>query len=282
MTNKTCSRPNCPLTRKHRGLCHQHYTLWCQQNDQCMLDSSEAVAHIGYLRKLGIGYAQIANLAGLNPRTPEDVVQNRTIRSDTCRKILSVEPPSPIYLGAPDNSWVPSLGTLRRLQALVRLGWTNEILAEGVGVEKNSIARLLLNEPSTVLASTARRTHELFDRLQLTPAPDNYGARRARLRAERRGWAPPLAWDEDAIDDPAAEPIVDKDRVDFAAQITDHRALDRTDDEIAERMGVTLKTLQMRLNRHRIPLGRRYRDVEERQALIHDNPMSRSALKGVA
>ncbi len=27
------------------------------------------------------------------------------------------------------------------------------------------------------------------------------------MRARRQGWAPPLAWDEDTIDDPAASPV---------------------------------------------------------------------------
>ncbi|MFJ5294494.1 hypothetical protein [Streptomyces sp. NPDC088348] len=64
-----------------------------------------------------------------------------------------------------------------------------------------------------VSARLARRVAAFYD-MHWNLRPEEHGvlawvAQRARSRAEAEGWAPVGAWDDDTIDDPAAEPQVD-------------------------------------------------------------------------
>jgi transcriptional regulator with XRE-family HTH domain len=157
--------------------------------------------------------------------------------------------------------WDPVLlnpiGTIRRLQALVAAGYTQADLAKRLGMKPCNVSRLMSSGDRTVHVNTADAVSALFDELQLIPGPSNA----ARRRGARMGWALPLAWDEDEIDDPAAEPeppLVKRHGVpdDFASIISDHRALGRSDEQIAERMGLSLKSLQRRLLRQGISAQR--------------------------
>jgi transcriptional regulator with XRE-family HTH domain len=95
----------------------------------------------------------------------------------------------------------PSVGTRRRLQALAAIGWSAEELGARLGITAQALRRTRSHE-----GPVERRTHErviaLYDEISMTPGP----SKRARSLAVRNGWAPPLAWDDDALDDPNAEP----------------------------------------------------------------------------
>ena len=49
---------------------------------------------------------------------------------------------------------------------------------------------------------TAEKVARLYDELSMVAGPST----RATTEAKRKGWAPPLAWDEEDLDDPAAKP----------------------------------------------------------------------------
>jgi WhiB family transcriptional regulator, redox-sensing transcriptional regulator len=98
--------------------------------------------------------------------------------------------------------WVRAIGTTRRLQALVTIGHSQAYLCERLLIPPKSASRLFCGGRTLVQAATARRVVSLFAELQSMPGPDD----RSRRRAARRGWQPPLAWDTDSIDDPAASP----------------------------------------------------------------------------
>jgi len=151
-----------------------------------------------------------------------------------------------------DAARVDATGTRRRLRALVAAGWPNVTLAAEMGYPKAVFSCLLADGQGLVAAVTARRVQELFTRLQLATPPDIAALRRSRLRGCRHGWPPPLAWDEDSIDDPDTQPHVGG-REDFADIVADHRYLGRDDREIARRLGLKLDTLQARLRRAGIP-----------------------------
>lgn len=98
---------------------------------------------------------------------------------------------------------VPSVGTVRRLQGLARLGWPPAELAARLGsTTVEYVQQLRRTSRPTVERATHERIAALYDALAMTPGPSV----RTRRYAERCGWAPPLAWDDDAIDDPAARP----------------------------------------------------------------------------
>jgi len=92
-------------------------------------------------------------------------------------------------------------GTRRRLQALVAIGWPTAALAARLGIPPTEVSRLC-HHAHRVYPHTAARVAQLYTQLSMHPGP----SRRARRRGEVASWAPPLAWDDNTIDHPAATP----------------------------------------------------------------------------
>lgn len=97
---------------------------------------------------------------------------------------------------------VESLGVRRRLHALAAIGWSAEDIAVRLGKSRCAVSRLRNSRDRFVLCSVAESVRRIYDELSMTPGPSSS----ARTRARRKGWPPPLAWDEDKIDDPDARP----------------------------------------------------------------------------
>lgn len=104
---------------------------------------------------------------------------------------------------------IPALGTQRRIQALMALGWTStDIAAECGWAHRNYVMRILNGQKGKPTTWVQRKTAEVFaaayDQLSMQIPP--HAPRRARTRAiaARKGYAPPLAWDD--IDDPNETP----------------------------------------------------------------------------
>ncbi|MFL0579451.1 hypothetical protein [Dietzia sp. 179-F 9C3 NHS] len=106
------------------------------------------------------------------------------------------------YRDAPDDAVVNGVGSRRRLQALVAAGWPQTDLAQRCNWAYNHLNWFLNQEHAGLTAAAARRIAAVFNDLQLQQGP----SRRAQRLAERRGWQPALAWEEDSIDDPDAVP----------------------------------------------------------------------------
>ena len=117
------------------------------------------------------------------------------------------------YLARGALMQVPALGTTRRLRALYALGWTSTDLAPLLGVGHARVGHLASERQEKVHRVTAAKVAEVYDRLSMTvpqdpdvlPSPRHCRVHdRQRRMAARRGWAPPLAWDD--IDDPDETP----------------------------------------------------------------------------
>lgn len=120
-------------------------------------------------------------------------------RLDCCRRAHALY--MNIYRAGRVGQVVDSTGTRRRIQALQAMGWTRRLIAEAAQID----AEVIMNasrKKATVYTRTARQIRRVYDRLSMTPGPSQL----ARRRALAKGWVPPLAWDEDAIDDPATGP----------------------------------------------------------------------------
>lgn len=103
---------------------------------------------------------------------------------------------------------VPALGAQRRLQALMRLGWSSHRIAAEAGLpHRNHVWRIIHGQKGRPTVWIQRSTHawvcEVYERLSMT-VPEGHYVTRTRDFAEQQGWAPPLAWDD--IDDPAERP----------------------------------------------------------------------------
>lgn len=145
---------------------------------------------------------------------------------------------------------VSGLGTARRIKALVAIGYTQADIAERIGWSPANLSKLL-DEDGMVSASTARTIDALYHQLCMTPGPSV----RARQRAKKLGWAPPLAWDD--IDDPDETPNIGAERrVSFAERYLEMRELGLRHHEIAARMGIDLESLNRQLYRYGLKEGR--------------------------
>lgn len=107
------------------------------------------------------------------------------------------------YLLRTDRLYIDTTGTIRRLRALMALGWRyRDIdLALGHGATRTNYAHNLTRQ-ARVHRDTATKVAAVYDRLSMQLGPSS----RTRALARRYGWVPPLAWDDETIDDPAATP----------------------------------------------------------------------------
>lgn len=99
--------------------------------------------------------------------------------------------------------YVPGHGTRRRIRALTAIGWPYQELAVRLGVTWSGASQLARRPESTPVTPRIRDAiAALYEELSMVPGP----SLRARTWAAKRNWAPPLAWDDDTIDDPEARP----------------------------------------------------------------------------
>lgn len=103
---------------------------------------------------------------------------------------------------------VHAIGTARRLRALAALGWDLADLADRLGVNTRRVHHLQAMGSPTVYRTTADSVRRVYDALSMTVGPSGKTARIAR----RNRWPPPLAWDDDTIDNPTARPAFGRGR----------------------------------------------------------------------
>ena len=220
----------------------------------------------------------IARASGLSDTAVAHIIDGRheQLQRQTAARIASLTL-NDVYARATGS--VPSVGAVRRVQALMALGWRKaDLEAEGVPT-----GQLVTRSRDLISVEGWRQVRDVYDRLSMTLGP----SQAARDRAAARGYHPPLAWDDDTIDDPRAtpqrgEPVeasvdwVAVDRVvasgsararcDTDLQLTqDERvaAIRRlstrgsSDREIAEAIGVSNRTVSRLRHRQEIQPGRR-------------------------
>lgn len=217
------------------------------------IDSRPVRHHITRLRLAGVGIKQIAKLCGISPGAVQIIVDRRTgpavkVLPSTAAKILSVAVPSTPSAIPAGSQRVSAIGTSRRLRALVAAGYTPAMLSREVGTAPNN-AYALFGHCDDVAAATAQAVADVFDRLEMVPGPSD----RARALAHKLGWAPPLAWDEDTIDDTGAHPTLATDKhLRFPERYRELLDLGMRDEAaIAERLGIKVDSLQRQLARYR-------------------------------
>ncbi|MCV7255266.1 hypothetical protein H7J86_24185 [Mycobacterium hackensackense] len=209
--------------------------------------------HIATLRGLGLGFYQLSKLSGVPDRTIQGIVfQKRTrVFASTAVKLLAVPVPTSPHLVAAGHAFVDATGTVRRLRALTALGHSNQSVADRTGLNHQQISHIALGKQRVVFARVALVIDVAFRAMQLEVPPDGYAKRRAKARAERRGWSPALAWDEDTLDDPAATPDTGSTRrATFLERIAELHESGITDPTaIADHLGLKTKSVHRQLLR---------------------------------
>jgi hypothetical protein len=179
------------------------------------VDAAPVRAHVHALREAGM--SQPALIRRLN--LPDSALKNlmygangkppgQQVLRETAEAVLSYWP---TMQDLPDSALIDVTGTRRRVQALETLGWSKPQQAEQIGLLPQNFKACLRSR--TVSARFARRVAALYDRLW-TQRPEDHGvpvhvADRIRRHAAQHQFRGPLAWDDDTIDDPKAEPLTD-------------------------------------------------------------------------
>lgn len=247
-----CQRERCRnIAHANTPFCEKHAPAWRREQGTSYVPIEPVCAHVQRLRDSGLGWYQIARLSGVSAWVIRNVMADdqRHVTLKTARGLLALSVPEREHELASAGAVVSGLGTRRRLRALVAIGYTNEQIAEAIGYPTSQCGRLLSGE-FDVTAGVARRVEEAFNRLHMKLPPEGYAANRARLRAARRGWFVPLAWNENTIDDPAAHPRgVSQSRDGWLVEYEKLRARGYPDRKIAAMLGIEETSLSTRLRR---------------------------------
>lgn len=235
------------ITRE-RGLVRGDWTPWTA--------AEPARAHVCELIAAGLTQENVAALAGVAPGSMTHLMRGsngnppaRRIRPETARKILAVRASA---AAVPPRGMVDSTGTVRRLRALVAIGWPMGWLADELAMKRTNFSVMMRG--TQVRASTAAAVRELYRRLWDKRPPEDSPRRAAEIRKARalaaaRSWRLPMAWDDDRIDNPAARPAAaghgglsarEGRLVDYA----ELRSWGLTREQAAARMGVSLRTIE--------------------------------------
>ena len=261
---KTCTRcAERPSTR--RGLCHRCYmAVMTRQKaygrwESGHVDAQPVREHVSQLLAAGLGARRIAELAGVNRKAVQHLMNGRSDRGTgpskmlmrpTAEKLLAVPVPAVPWQTAAPKTLVDGTGARRRLQALIADGHTVTEMAAAIGWTVTNLSAML-NRDGDVTAATARLIADMFTHLQMTPGSNE----RARRRGARLGWPLPMEWGEDTIDDPAAVPqrparaaraeVADR-RQEVAAWLDDSRteAAKGTVRQLADRLGVSVAVIE--------------------------------------
>lgn len=149
-----------------------------------------------------------------------------------------------------------AVGTTRRLRALVAIGYAPNYLAMRLHLLTTEVMDLLFSpRTGTTQKWKAENIAALYDELWDQPRHDDI-ADQARIVARREGWHPPLAWDDDEIDDPAAKPFgtADVDADDAFLTFSELEFLFETDTPLGQIMHAAgyknVETLKKRLYNH--------------------------------
>jgi hypothetical protein len=145
----------------------------------------------------------------------------KRIRRETAERLLALE------VDIADGRYVSSLGATRRVQALIALGWSQARIADRLGLRGSNFTALVHGR-GLITQRRDRDVRALYEALSMTLPPETnqrerIAASRSRRNAAERGWLPPLAWDDDRMDDPTYTPLANVHEV----IVYDHAVVER-------------------------------------------------------
>lgn len=194
-------RPPCrcaPCTRANRlaGIRRERAR---NAGEELLISRDVLLPHIEKLQASGMSQALIARLANVSQTTISYVI-NGIIQSCTRNKALGILAVRPGQLD--DRAERPALGASRRARALYAIGHGRESISAVCGLSVCTIGQIANSRYTLIDGRIDAAIRLAYRTLSNTPGPSGKAARRAASQQ----WAPPGAWDDDSIDNPAAEP----------------------------------------------------------------------------
>lgn len=160
------------------------------------VDTTAVALHLSKLLDSGLTRLQIASAADVSDRAIRYVLNGQTtMHRSTAIRILGVQPRT-------EPVRVDATATRRRIQALAYIGWPIIRTAEAAGLSHRHVFGILNGSVASLAPAHAQRYERVYAELSERPGPTDH----SRSIARRNGWAPPIAWDDDTIVDPAAHP----------------------------------------------------------------------------
>lgn len=226
-------------------------------------------AHVRDLSARGATARGIARAAGVSPQTVVRLLSGNhaKMQRTVAARILAVRLADVLARGETGDrhGFVPAEGSRRRIRALLAAGWTHQHITAAMqqaatGLQRSAI--VLHQRGELVEARTAKAVAAAYDALAMRPGP----SAATRGRAARAGYPPALAWDDDTIDDPTAQPADWRPQTgkrSTASMVEDAAELAAAGERLevaAARLGVAAGTLERALYR----AGRR--DLIERMS----------------
>lgn len=233
-----------------------------------LMDAEPVRAHLRGLMAQGMGWKRIAHAAGLSASTVYSILygklldqpahpEHRPPRKRVARHVG--EALLAVTLDVADAVPVDATGTVRRIRALIAIGWPIRRLAAELGIKQSNFR--LHKDVERVHEATRKAVADLYERVWDAEPPcanrhERRGVTMAKRYAAARGWAPPMAWDDDTIDDPAAQPDMGADFTSRSERVAAESAealwlLDVGEDleSVARRFGISPQGLTLRLRR---------------------------------
>lgn len=192
-----CTTLACPNPADTRGYCATHYRRRLHTGRYGYRDATEARQHVARLRDLGWTWEAIGKTAGISPWTAHSLHRGgpKRLLHESLTALLTV-PLVPME----SHRGVDATGPRRRVQALAWMGWACWQVEDRVGCKRRTLTRELAR--GSISARLAQRIAAVYDELSTVPGPSPVAASKAR----QHGFAPPLAWDDETIDDRRARP----------------------------------------------------------------------------
>lgn len=234
--------------------CRDRYNAWNRERGQAiaagtwqpLVDAEPIRQHLLALDAAGITLHRVSVLTGLPYKSVRAFVHHdygyaaprrRRATPEVAAKILAI--------GFTDSGYVNPIGSQRRFQALVALGWPTLHTAKRAGLHPSN--RNTIFKAASMRASTAQRIAVVYDELRVqSPAKHGVSAvsiKRAKKLAAERRWPTVAYWADrmDVIDDPDFEPLYGVTKRELIAQdaswVMRTTGLDKA--AAAERLGVS-------------------------------------------
>jgi transcriptional regulator with XRE-family HTH domain len=273
-----CERPECIEAHYQAG---KRSRLNRQRGIRATVPAGSVRAHAERLIRAGMPLRDIAAQAGVSESTVSTVVSGRAadVYRQTASALLAIPIPGPGYARRFDGL-VDATGARRRLRALTALGYTLPVLAGQVGVTTETIGGIRQGRRRQLRVSANQAIIAAYDRLwkvdPVSVGASEVGAAKARAHAAKSGWVSPLAWDDEAIDDPNAVPQTEAEEElgdDFVDEAAVRRYLTDPGAQVtdAERLAAIVEVFRRGLgyvdvdSLHNLPKGTTQRWVDARR-----------------
>ena len=161
---------------------------------------ADAIDAIDIMRADGLTLPEIAALTGVSEATLKRLPLGgkRSYPVTIGRIIDGLQK----HYGA-SHRMVPVAPTVRRLRALACKGWSVDKIAAECGESRHVLMRIRNgSRKARVSWGIAENVAAVYERLWSIDG----GCGASRATAFERGWFPPMAWDEEMLDDPEATP----------------------------------------------------------------------------